>query len=155
MKNLYKIIGLALFCFILFLFFPIIFLNKDVQQKTELNYKDSIVPGEENSNFDFSIDKNNYTYGETLKLNISFGDFAKGDTVKLRVSGIKDFQEKNLLNKLREVEIKDNFYKMVYNVKLPELSNCSGPESGEHLIKVDVIKGNQIIKSKTQNIILE
>ncbi|MEA2088579.1 MAG: hypothetical protein U9O55_01925 [Patescibacteria group bacterium] len=161
MKKLYKIFG-NLYGAIIFLFFAILIcfvltqfiignsLNFNEKFACEGDFCDS-----NKQSFNFKIDKKSYSFGDTIKLKIDFNNFAVGENIGLRVKGIKAKNGLFKINKSRQVEIKGNPYQIIYNVKVPYCSKCSGIGKGKHSLEVAIIKNGKIIESKNENIILK
>lgn len=105
--------------------------------------------------FDFTIDKKSYSFGDTIKLKINFNNFTVGENIGLKVRGLKASNGLFKINKSRQVEIKNIPYQIIYNVKVPYCSKCSGIKKGEHSLEVAIVKNGKIIESKSKSIILK
>ena len=161
MKKPYKIFG-NLYGAIIFLFFTILICFVLTQFFSENNLganKKFACKGDfcssSNQNFDFTIDKKSYSFGDTIKLKIYFNKFAVGENIGLRVKGLKAKNGLFKINKSRQVEIKNIPYEIIYNVKVPYCSKCSGVKKGEHFLEVAIVKNGKIIESKSKSIILK
>lgn len=155
MKKVYKIFG-DLYKLIIFLFFVILIcfiLIEFNNRKKEFIYKGNTYNIKQN--FDFTTDKKNYSFGDTIKLKIVFNNFTIGKTINLKVIGLKAKNGFFKINKSRQVEIKNIPYQIIYNIKVPYCSKCSGIVKGKYPLKVFIIKDGKIIGSKSKNIILK
>lgn len=161
MKKLYKKFG-NLYVAIIFLFFTILICfvltqffsenNLSANKKTtcEGNFCNGVM-----QNFDFTVDKQTYSFGDTIKLKINFNNFIVGENIGLKVRGIKASNGLFRINKSRQVLIKEIPYQIVYNVKVPYCSKCSGIKKGEYSLEVIIVKNGEIVESKSKNIILK
>ena len=147
---------------IIFLFFTILICFILTQFLNENNLsanKEAICKGDFCNgviqDFDFTIDKQVYSFGDTIKLKINFNNFTMGETVGLKVRGIKANNGLFKINKSRQVLIKEIPYQIIYNVKVPYCSKCSGIEEGEYSLEVIIVKNGKVVESKSKNIILK
>ena len=161
MKKLCKKFG-NLYVAIIFLFFTILICFVLTQFLSENNLSENkklICKGDFCNgiiqDFDFTVDKQIYSFGDTIKLKINFNNFAVGESIRLKVRGLKASNGLFKINKSRQVLIKEIPYQIVYNVKVPYCSKCSGLGKGEYSLEVIIVRNGEVVESKSRNIILK
>lgn len=149
MKNIHSLIFLIaiflLVSFALFYFIPLI-----SYQGTPHQIKNPIIKIKNSGKNTVYIksDKEIYRSGDNMRLVIDLKNFTVEDTFKIQVFGIKTARGNFALNKIRDVKIKENPYRVVFDLKLPSCSKCAGIVSGKYPIRVNVLQKNKTIKTE-------
>ncbi|MCK4745121.1 hypothetical protein KAS41_03590 [Candidatus Parcubacteria bacterium] len=97
-------------------------------------------------------DKKIYNSGDNMRLVIDLKNFTIEDILKIQVVGIKTSRGNFALNKIREVEIKENPYRVVFDVKLPSCSKCAGIAPGKYSIQVNILRKGEVVKNEVMEI---
>ena len=93
-------------------------------------------------------DKKIYRSGDNMRLVIDLKNFTVEDTFKIQVTGIKTARGNFALNKIRDVKIKENPYRVVFDLRLPTCSKCAGIASGKHSIQINILQKGKVIKNE-------
>ena len=93
-----------------------------------------------------------YNSGDNMRLVIDLKNFTIEDILKIQVVGIKTSRGNFALNKIREVEIKENPYRVVFHVKLPSCSKCAGIAPGKYSIQVNILQKGEVVKNEVMEI---
>ncbi|MFH8109033.1 MAG: hypothetical protein QXO95_00600 [Candidatus Aenigmatarchaeota archaeon] len=99
-------------------------------------------------------DKEAYTQGEEIKVNVSFFSSKDLEDVEIKVFGIKgrygDYISSNKVVNLRKGENLFDFY-----FRAPYCSACTGIAPGEHEINVQLVYNNTLLASVSKKIRIE
>ncbi len=104
--------------------------------------------------FSFDLDKEQYYFGDKIKLKMHFRNFNPGDFYSLNLDMIEKKSGGFVLRKEREVNVKKRDYDIVYSVVLPKYSGCKGMEFGSQFLKLTLLKNQKVIYSGKKKIVL-
>ncbi|MEA2064839.1 MAG: hypothetical protein U9O66_00900 [Patescibacteria group bacterium] len=153
MKNIHGLIFLIgiflLISMVLFYVVPLV-----SYQGTPNQIKNSIIKNKdsENSTVYIKSDKKIYRSGDNMRLVIDLKNFTVEDILKIQIVGIKTARGNFALNKIREVTIRENPYKVVFDIKLPSCSKCAGIAPGAYPIQVNILQKGEVVKNEVINI---
>ncbi len=96
-----------------------------------------------------SSNKDVYSSGEIITVNLLYNSLKEIDEVRLTISGIKNKYDSYTLNVIDRLNFTLGENNLKYTMKIPSCSSCTGISSGEHEAIVTLEKEGVTFASKT------
>lgn len=99
-------------------------------------------------------DKETYTQGEEIRVNVSFFSSQELENVEVKIFGIKG-RYGNYISSSKSVDLKKGENLFDFYFRAPYCSTCTGVSPGEHKISAQLIYNDTILASTSTKIKIE